>query len=107
MRRGFGRPLRRVLSPDIPPLLRRANQMLSAGNYAEAASAFEQLARAAEARGGPRGPPFLYLQAGRSRVMAGQTAQRARISGARPRALCGARTAGQGFQCGHADRRTN
>ena len=49
MRRGFGRPLRRMLGPDVPPLLQRANQMLSAGNYAEAASAFEQLARAAEA----------------------------------------------------------
>ncbi len=73
MRRGFGRPLRRGSAPDIPPLLQRANQMLSAGNYAEAASAFEQLARAAEARGGPRAP-FFYLQAGRSRVMAGQTA---------------------------------
>jgi hypothetical protein len=47
--------------------------MLSEGHYAEAASAFEQLARAAEARGGPRAPVF-YLQAGRSQVMAGQTA---------------------------------
>ena len=73
MRRGFGRPLRRMLGPDVPPLLQRANQMLSAGNYAEAASAFEQLARAAEARGGPRAPLF-YLQAGRSRILAGQTA---------------------------------
>jgi hypothetical protein len=47
--------------------------MLSAGNYAEAADAYEQLARAAEARGGPRAP-FFYVQAGRSRVLAGQTA---------------------------------
>ena len=76
MRRGFGRPvrpLRRGLAPDIPPLLRRANQMLSAGNYAEAASAYEQLARAAEARGGPRAP-FFYIQAGRSQMMGAQTA---------------------------------
>ncbi len=73
MRRGFGRPLRQMLGPDVPPLLQRANQMLSAGNFAEAANAFEQLARAAEARGGPRAPLF-YLQAGRCRVMAGQTA---------------------------------
>jgi hypothetical protein len=71
MRRGFGRPLRRMFAPDIPPLLQRANQMLSAGNYAEAASAYEQLARAAEARGGPRAP-FFYIQAGRCLVMAGQ-----------------------------------
>lgn len=76
MRRGFGRPvrpLRRAFAPDIPPLLQRANQMLSAGNYAEAANAYEQLARAAEARGGPRAP-FFYIQAGRSHVLAGQTA---------------------------------
>lgn len=73
MRRGFGRPLRRMFAPDIPPLLQRANQMLSAGNYAEAANAYEQLARAAEARGGPRAP-FFYVQAGRCKVMAGKTA---------------------------------
>jgi hypothetical protein len=71
MRRGFGRPLRGALATDIPPLLRRANQMLSAGNYIEAASAYEQLARAADARGGPRAPLF-YIQAGRCRVLSGQ-----------------------------------
>ncbi len=73
MRRGYGRPLRRAFAADVPPLLRRANQMLSAGNYAEASSAYEQLARAAEARGGPRAP-FFYIQAGRTRVLAGQAA---------------------------------
>src|SRR5512143_1120723 len=73
MRRGFGRPLRRAPGADVPPLLRRANQLLSAGNYAEASSAYEQLARAAEARGGPR-TPFFYIQAGRTRVLAGQAA---------------------------------
>ncbi len=73
MRRGFGRPLRRAFAADVPPLLRRANQMLSAGNYAEASSAYEQLARAAESRGGPRAP-FFYIQAGRTRVLAGQAA---------------------------------
>ncbi len=72
MRRGFGRPLRRMFAPDIPPLLRRANQALSAGNYAEATSAYEQLARAAEARGGPRAP-FFYSQSGRCKVRAGKT----------------------------------
>jgi hypothetical protein len=70
MRRGFGR---RMFGPDIPPLLQRANQMMANGNYVQASSAFEQLARAAEARGGPRAP-FFYIQAGRARVMAGQTA---------------------------------
>src|SRR5512133_301527 len=73
MRGGFRRPLRRAFGPDIPPLLRRANQMLAAGNYAEAASAFEQLARAAEARAGPPAP-FFYIQAGRSQVLAGRPA---------------------------------
>jgi hypothetical protein len=76
MHRGFGRPLRplrRGFARDIPPLLRNANQMLSAGNCAGAASAYEQLARAAEARGGPRAPLF-YIQAGRCLVMAGESA---------------------------------
>src|SRR5512140_802507 len=73
MRRGFGRPLRRALGADVPPLLRRANQALSAGNYAEASSAYEQLARAAEARGGPRAP-FFYIQAGRARMLGGNAA---------------------------------
>jgi len=73
MRRGFGRPLRRAFAPDVPPLLRRANQMLSAGNHAEASSAYEQLARAAEARGGPRAP-FFYIQAGRARMLSGHAA---------------------------------
>jgi hypothetical protein len=46
---------------------------MSDGNYLEAASALEQLARAAEARGGPRAPLF-HIQAGRARIMAGQPA---------------------------------
>lgn len=71
MRRGFGRPLRRGPGGEIPFLLRRANDLMVAGNYAAAADSFEQLARAAEARGGPR-TPFFYLQAGRARVWAGQ-----------------------------------
>lgn len=44
---------------------------MSAGDFAGAASALEQLARAAEARGGPRAP-FFYIQTGRARLMAGQ-----------------------------------
>jgi hypothetical protein len=70
----MGGPLRRALATEIPPLLRRANQLMAAGQYAEAASALEQLARAAEARGGPRAP-FLHIQAGRARAMAGQPEQ--------------------------------
>ncbi len=73
MRRGCGRPFRRAFAADIPPLLQRANQMMANGNYLDAASAFEQLARAADARGGPRAPLF-YVQADRARILAGQTA---------------------------------
>ncbi len=73
MRRGFGRPFRRAFAANIPPLLQRANQLMANGSYVEAASAFEQLARAAEARGGPRASYF-YVQSGRAKVMAGQTA---------------------------------
>jgi hypothetical protein len=51
--------------------LLRANQLMSAENYSEAASALEELARRAEARGGPRAP-FFHIQAGRARAMAGQ-----------------------------------
>ncbi len=61
------------MAPQIPPLLRKANQLMAAGDFAGAASALEQLARAAEARGGPRAP-FFYIQSGRAQVMAGQTA---------------------------------
>jgi len=74
MRRRFGRPLRRILGRDIPPLLIQANQDMSAGNYANAATDLEQLARAAEGRGGRRAPMF-HIQAGRARLMAGQPAQ--------------------------------
>lgn len=74
MRRRMRGPMGRMLAPDIPPLLSRANQLMSAGDYPEAANALEQLARAAEARGGPRAP-FLHIQAGRARAMAGQRDQ--------------------------------
>ena len=71
MRRRFNRPLRRFSGADIPPLLIHANQSISAGNFVEAAGDFEQLARAAEARGGPRAP-MIHIQGGRMRMMAGQ-----------------------------------
>ena len=73
MRRRFGRPIRRLFAPDIPPLLQRANQMLSANDYSAAADAYEQLARAAEARGRRRAA-FFYVQAGRCKAMAGKAA---------------------------------
>ncbi len=74
MRRGFDRPLGRVFARAIPPLLRRANQLMASGDYAAAASAFEQLAQAAEARGGPRAP-FFHVQCGRARLAMGRKAE--------------------------------
>lgn len=74
MRRGFRRAFRRGLVPDIPPMLQRANELLAIEDYAGASAAFEQLAQAAEGRNGPRAP-MLFLQAGRARLLAGQSAQ--------------------------------
>ncbi len=71
MRRGFGGPFRRGSAPNIPPLLQKANRLMSVGDYNGAAAAFEELASRAEGRGGPRAP-FFYLQAGRTRLLAGQ-----------------------------------
>jgi hypothetical protein len=71
-RRGLIRPFRRRLAPDIPPLLQRANALLAKGNYSAAAEAFEKLAHAALSRRGPRAPMF-FLQAGRARILNGQT----------------------------------
>ena len=71
MRRLFRRGARRNFAPDVPPLLQRANELMATGDYPGAAAAFEQLAHAAEGRGGPRAPIF-YLQAGRVHVLANQ-----------------------------------
>jgi hypothetical protein len=75
-----GRPIRRLLRralpvapPPVPPLLLEANRLLANGNYPAAAEALEQLAQKAEARHLPQAAP-LYLQAGRARILAGQTA---------------------------------
>lgn len=73
MRRAFRRQMRRGFNPEIPPILQRANVLLNKGEYAEAARAFEQLAHAAEGRGGPRAPLF-FLQAGHARLLAGEKA---------------------------------
>jgi hypothetical protein len=53
--------------------LQEANFAFDKGEYGRAGELFEQLAEKAAARGGPRAPLF-YLQAGRARVFAGQTA---------------------------------
>jgi hypothetical protein len=70
-RRPFARALRRGLAGNIPPALQRANQLMAAGQYAAAAEIFEQFARGALDRNGPRAPWF-SLQAGRARILAGQ-----------------------------------
>ena len=71
-RRAMMRPLRRaMMTPDVHPLLRRANDLMAQGDYPAAAEAFEQLARGAEARGIPRAP-HLYLRAGQAHILANQ-----------------------------------
>ena len=61
----------RAFGGEVPPALRRANQLMAAGQYAAAAEIFEQFARGAVQRNGPRAPLFL-LQAGRARLQANQ-----------------------------------
>lgn len=73
-RRGIRRgAVRRAMQPNVPPMLRRAHELMTAGNYTAAAEAFETLARAGEARSHPK-TGQMYLQAGRARVLAGQAA---------------------------------
>lgn len=71
MRRMFRRQIRKTLAQEVPPILQEANFVFSKGEYGRAAELFEQIARVADGRGGPRAPLF-YLQAGRARVLAGQ-----------------------------------
>ncbi|HMB22645.1 MAG TPA: hypothetical protein VKP08_07455 [Anaerolineales bacterium] len=73
MRRTFRRYIRKTLAQDIPPVLQEAIFAFDKGEYGRAGELFEQIAAKAGARGGPRAPTF-YLQAGRARVFAGQTA---------------------------------
>lgn len=73
MRRMFRRQIRRTLAQDVPPVLQEANFAFDKGEYGRAAELFEQIAEKAATRGGPRTPIF-YLQAGRARILAGQTA---------------------------------
>ena len=72
MRRAFRRNRRKAFAQNIPPVLQEANLALDKGEYGRAAVLFEKMARAADTRGGPRAP-LLHLQAGRTRVYAGQT----------------------------------
>ncbi len=66
-RRGVSRSLRRMGRQNVLSMLQHANQLFISGNYAEAARAFEQLARGAEERYSERAP-FLYLEAGRAAI---------------------------------------
>ena len=72
-RRGpFRRPFRRAKPFDVPPELRSANELMEAGQYSEAALAFEQIAEQAERRRGPRAPLF-HLRAGQAYAKANDT----------------------------------
>ncbi len=72
MRRMFRREKRKAFASNIPPILQEANLAFDKGEYGRAAELFEKIAEGADARGGPRAP-FLHLQAGRARILAGQT----------------------------------
>lgn len=72
MRRMFRRHIRKTLAENVPPVLQEANFVFDKGEYGRAAELFEQIARTADARGAPRAPLF-HLQAGRARILAGQT----------------------------------
>jgi hypothetical protein len=67
----FRRNIRKTLSQNVPPVLQEANFAFDKGEYGRAGELFENLAQAADARGGPRAPLF-HLQAGRARILAGQ-----------------------------------
>jgi hypothetical protein len=73
MRRIFRRHIRKTLAQDVPPILQEANFAFAKGEYGRAGELFERIAEAASARGGPRAALF-HLQAGRARLLAGQTA---------------------------------
>ena len=73
MRRRFHRQARKGFAQQVPPILQEANLAFDKGEFGRAAELFERIAEGADARGGPRAPLF-YLQAGRARIYAGQTA---------------------------------
>src|SRR5919109_5197430 len=72
MRRTFRRHIRKTLAQEVPPILQEAIFAFDKGEYGRAGELFEKMAETATARGGPRAPLF-YLQAGRARILAGQT----------------------------------
>jgi hypothetical protein len=72
MRRTFRRHIRKTLAQEVPPILQEAIFAFDKGEYGRAGELFEKMAETTAARGGPRAPLF-YLQAGRARILAGQT----------------------------------
>src|SRR5688572_19686832 len=66
------RILNRAAQPGVPPMLRRANQFMASGDYANAESAFHDLVKKAEQRF-PQHAPMLYIQAGRAAILNEQT----------------------------------
>lgn len=72
MRRMFRRQIRKTLAQEVSPILQEANFAFDKGEYGRAAELYVRIAQTADARGGPRAP-ILHLQAGRSRIYAGQT----------------------------------
>jgi tetratricopeptide (TPR) repeat protein len=73
-RRRFIRPMMPPISRrtgQVPPALQRANALAAAGNFSEAAIAYEELARLAVDQNGPRAS-WLLLLSGRMRLQAGQ-----------------------------------
>lgn len=73
MRRMFRRQIRKTLAQEVPPVVQEANFAFDKGDYGRAAELYERIAQGADDRGGPRAPLF-HLQAGRARLLAGQTA---------------------------------
>jgi len=72
MRRVFRRHIRKTLAQEVPPVLQEANFAFDKGEYGRAGELFERIAESASTRGAPRAPVF-HLQAGRARILAGQT----------------------------------
>ncbi|KXK15875.1 MAG: hypothetical protein UZ14_CFX002000226 [Chloroflexi bacterium OLB14] len=66
------RMLNRIARPNVPPMLRRANQFMANGDYANAESTFYELAGRAENKF-PQHAPALYIQAGRAAILSNQT----------------------------------
>jgi len=69
-RRKFPRIVQRLVKLDVPFELVRANQLMRKGNYRQAASEFQELAKTAETDL-PQRAPFLYIEAGRAAILDG------------------------------------